>query len=491
MHVLRKLLYCPKFISLPLHQRYKSTIFALSSGQGKCGVSIIRISGSNAKAALESMAGFSKPPQPRYAFLRSLRNPQSGVIIDKGLVLWFPGPRSFTGEDTCEFQIHGGLAVVNGILESLSTINSYRIAEPGEFTKRAFENGVLDLTEVEGLADLLNAETEIQRKQAFLQAQGFLSKLYYKWKDGISQNLAHLEALIDFGETEELDSSQEKEIFNSVTKLKNEIATHLLHGRKGETLRHGIKTVILGQPNVGKSSLLNLLYGRPAAIVTPISGTTRDVLEVRLDISGYPMILVDTAGIRESSPDPIEREGIKRAKQQLDEADLIIIVMDAVEFCHWKTKNQNLTFDDYLKQYLMKLGIENELASKPKIFVMNKIDLNAVVIEETVVPISCQTRKGIEDLIGQITQTLKIICGEPSKEHPSMSNARHRQHLEDCLSELNKFLVRIKCNSNEEIDVVILAEHLRRASRHLGKLVGTITTDQLLDIIFKDFCIGK
>ncbi|KAK9890105.1 hypothetical protein WA026_008915 [Henosepilachna vigintioctopunctata] len=492
MILLKKALKHAEVMRFSTYTFRKSTIYALSSGHGKCGVAVIRVTGPKASNAVQAIAGFSKLPEPRFAHLRNFRNVHNGDIIDKGLVIWFPGPKSFTGEDSCEFQVHGSLAVVNGILNSLSLIPSFRIAEAGEFTRRAYFNGKLDLTEVEGLADLLNAETEIQRKQAFLQSQGFLSKLYLEWKNDLSKELAHIEASIDFEETENLDSNKDESIKN-ISRIKQQIETHLLNGRKGEILRHGVKTVILGKPNVGKSSLFNLLCGRPAAIVTSTSGTTRDVLEVRLDISGYPLILVDTAGLAKHSSDPIELEGMKRAVEQLDNADLIIVVMDASDYSSWKINNKYLTFKDYLKCYMKNLELESyffdcsERRSKPTIFVMNKSDLYSVETEN-VVSISCKTEKGFDNFLSTIGVELNKICGEPTKEHPCMNKTRHRQHLEDCLSEQNIFIEKYKAS---DMDVVILAEHLRRALRHLGKLVGSTSTEDLLDIIFSEFCIGK
>ncbi|XP_045482426.1 tRNA modification GTPase GTPBP3, mitochondrial [Harmonia axyridis] len=469
----------------------KSTIYALSSGQGKCGVAVIRITGPRAEDALRYIGGFKHLPEPRQVLLKSLRNPTNGDIIDKGLVLWFPGPKSFTGEDSCEFQVHGSVAVINGILNSLNAIPSFRIAEPGEFTKRAFYNGKLNLTEVEGLADLLNATTEIQRKQAFLQSQGFLSKIYCQWKEELSHHLAHLEAIIDFEESEHL-STEEHHVFKNVIELRNKIKKHIFEGRKGEILREGVKTVVLGKPNVGKSSFFNIMCGRPAAIVTPISGTTRDVIQVELDISGYPVLLADTAGLRDHSFDPVETEGMKRAIDQVDNADLVILMMVAQEYSLWIEVNPSASLEDYMKTYLEFLGLERVFSSykqnkKHIIPVMNKIDLCPNENKDGVLSVSCINGDGIDNFIDCMTLKLKEICGEPTKEHLCMNKARHQKHLEDCLNELDNFQIR----TEENIDLVILAEHLRRASNHLGRLVGLTSTDQILDVIFRDFCIGK
>ncbi|XP_044764628.1 tRNA modification GTPase GTPBP3, mitochondrial [Coccinella septempunctata] len=474
----------------------KNTIYALSSGLGKCGVAVIRVTGPNTKDALKYIGGFKDLPEPRKVMLRSLRDVNNGEIIDKGLVLWFPGPKSFTGEDSCEFQVHGSVAVINGISKSLNSIPSISLAEPGEFTRRAFYNGKLDLTEVEGLADLLNAETEIQRKQAFLQSQGFLSKMYHQWKDELTRYQAHVEAMIDFEESENL-GNQMQHVFQKVMELKNKLKKHISAGRKGEILKQGVQTVIVGQPNVGKSSLFNILCGRPAAIVTPISGTTRDIIEIKLDISGYPVILSDTAGIREDSDDPIEKEGMKRAIDQVETAELVILMMVAHDYYSWIKANKLSTLSDYMKLHLEMLGLEKVYSdykqNKKRIIpVINKVDLSLPKNDDNLLCVSCTTGLGIDDLVNQITRQLKEICGEPSKEHLCMNNARHREHLKDCLEELDMFLKNSEAlNSGENIDIVILAEHLRRASKHLGRLVGKTFTDGILDVIFRDFCIGK
>ncbi|RZB39267.1 tRNA modification GTPase GTPBP3, mitochondrial, partial [Asbolus verrucosus] len=424
-------------------------------------------------------------PQPRTAILRSIKHPISKEILDKGLILWFPGPQSFTGEDCCEFHVHGGIAVVNSILDALSSISKLRLAEPGEFTRRAFYNGKLDLTEVEGLADLLQAETEIQRKQAFLQTQGALSKLYNKWRKVLLKSVAHVEAHIDFEETETIDEGVLDSVIEEVIKLKQEIQQHLNDGRKGELLRTGVKTVILGEPNVGKSSLLNLLCKKPAAIVTPIEGTTRDILEVTLNIDGYPLVLADTAGLRSDTDDVIEKEGISRAMQSYEAADLIILVIDSQKYVQWLNANANSNVVDYLKYYIKILALNDLIKS----MVFNKLDLvkSELKLEcsQEVTCLSCKYEEGVSNLVENVKNKLKILCGEPSAEHPSMNQARHRQHLSNCLECLNLFL------KDSGSDTVLMAEYLRKSLKHLGYLVGVTTTEQLLDVIFKDFCIGK
>ncbi|XP_076262416.1 5-taurinomethyluridine-[tRNA] synthase subunit GTPB3, mitochondrial isoform X1 [Rhynchophorus ferrugineus] len=494
-----------------IRRTLSSTIFALSSGQGKCGVAVVRVSGPRAGNALICMTGFKKLPTPRLALLRSIRNPITKDVIDKGLVLWFPGPNSFTGEDSCEFHIHGGIAVVTGVLEALSNLPQTTLAEPGEFTKRAFINGKLDLTEVEGLADLLQAETELQRKQAFLQTNGSLSKLYQKWKHTLLQSVAHIEAHIDFEETETLEYGLIESVTKDISCLYNELKTHLQDGRKGEMLRNGVKTIILGEPNVGKSSLFNFLCQRPVSIVTPISGTTRDVIEVTLNINGYPLVLLDTAGLRNSSTDVIEIEGIQRALEMYKNADLIILVIDIATYLSNYEKNNSQTFEEFVREYVNsslkipdffdnsdeKVSPHN-IFKKNCVFVLNKTDINSIDFDKqnilgasqlNVVKISCKTETGMEDLINVLSKELKTLCGEPSQEHPSMNQMRHREQLRKCLFNIENFLK--ESGKGSAGDLVIMAEYLRKSLRNLGKLLGTITTEDILDVIFKDFCIGK
>ncbi|XP_044256219.1 tRNA modification GTPase GTPBP3, mitochondrial [Tribolium madens] len=482
--------------TLKFFLRTQSTIYALSSGQGKCGVAVIRVSGASTELALQCLTGLSNP-KPRTAILRSIKHPSNHEILDKGLILWFPGPHSFTGEDCCEFHVHGGIAVVNSVLNALGSLPDLRLAEPGEFTRRAFHNGKLDLTEVEGLADLLQAETEIQRKQAFLQTQGALSKLYNKWRGSLIKSVAHIEAHIDFEETETIDEGVLEHIVKEIETMRDEIDKHLNDGRKGELLRNGVKTVILGEPNVGKSSLLNLLCKRPAAIVTPVEGTTRDILEVTLNIEGYPLVLADTAGLRTETDDIVEKEGIIRAKRSYECADLVILVIDSEKYYSWLHNHSSGSTTDYLKFYVEKLGLHDllnyesndEIFTKECIIVFNKLDLveNSLNLQNSsqINCLSCKSEDGVPDLVNSISNKLKVLCGEPSAEHPSMNQVRHRQHLSNCLKCLNSSLEK---SSN---DTVLMAESLRKALRHLGYLVGVTTTEQLLDVIFKDFCIGK
>lgn len=477
-----------------LTQSTSQTIYALSSGQGKCGVAVIRVSGSYASEALKSMLDIHVPPKARYAHLKTIKHPLTKEILDQGLVLWFPGPKSFTGEDCFELQVHGGVAVVSAVLNALGTIPNLRLAKAGEFTRRAFFNGKIDLTEVEGLADLIHAETEAQRRQALLQAHGHLSKVYKRWTSILVKCVAHIEAYIDFDETDTLDLNIMKDVTESVFKLKSELDKHLVDGRKGERLRSGVKTVILGKPNVGKSSLLNALSRKPAAIVTPIAGTTRDVLEISLDIGGYPIVLIDTAGLRFHTTDEIEKEGINRALLSYETADLVIILLDTTEFVNWCKSNNKNNSSEFLQNCLQNMVIKSScLLNKQHVVIFNKIDLIDKndcffkAVSQNFVTISCKTEENFAVLINTLTKKLEDLCGIPS-EHVSMNQARHRQHVNDCLKKLNDFLIAHKSMNS---DVVLMAEHLRVALKHLGKLTGAVTTEQLLDVIFKEFCIGK
>lgn len=470
-----------------LTQSTSQTIYALSSGQGKCGVAVIRVSGSYAPEALKTMLDAPALPKPRYAHLKTIKHPLTKETLDQGLVLWFPGPKSFTGEDCFELQIHGGVAVVSAVLNALGAIPNLRLAKPGEFTRRAFFNRKMDLTEVEGLADLIHAETEAQRKQALLQAHGGLSKVYNRWRDLLVRCVAHVEAYIDFDETDTLEVDIMKGVVENVVGLKREMEKHLVDGRRGERLRSGVKTVILGEPNVGKSSLLNALSRKPAAIVTPIAGTTRDVLEVSLDIGGYPVVLADTAGLRFNTSDVIEKEGINRALLSYETADLVVVMLDAEKFVDWCHLSKNANPEKFLQHCLQNMAVEN-IFNKEHVIVFNKTDLIETSLlnslQKNFLTISCKTEDGFTALVNTLTNKLKNLCGTPS-EHISMNQARHRQHITDCLNKLNEFL-----NDNSS-DTVLMAEHLRIALRHLGKLTGAVTSEQLLDVIFKDFCIGK
>ncbi|XP_019701127.1 tRNA modification GTPase GTPBP3, mitochondrial isoform X2 [Harpegnathos saltator] len=439
--------------------------------------------------ALRRMTNTSKL-EPRKAFLRKIRDPETGEVIDHGLCLWFPGPHSFTGEDSVEFHVHGGPAILSRLMQTLSKLQVYP-AQPGEFTRRAFYNNKLDLTEVEGLADLIEAETECQRKQALLQADGLLRKLYDNWRKVLSEGVASIEAYIDFGEDDNIESDVVERTHGTLKKLISDMEEHLADGRKGEILRNGVRTVIVGEPNVGKSSLLNHLVQRNAVIVTPIAGTTRDVIELSANISGYPVLIADTAGITDHTDDIVEAEGVRRARKHVVNADFVVVVMDAS-----KVAASNVTYDDYVHEYLSSLGIHELLTKMGKqrfVVIMNKRDLLSEEDERRLsdtegVLISCKTESGFRDLLRSLTDRFRNICGNPSAESPTISQARHRNHLTQCLRHLQNYL---ELCTNERHDVAIAAEEIHKAMRELGRITGHVSTDEILDIIFKNFCIGK
>uniref|UniRef100_A0A1X7V7Q2 TrmE-type G domain-containing protein n=1 Tax=Amphimedon queenslandica TaxID=400682 RepID=A0A1X7V7Q2_AMPQE len=474
------------------------TVFALSSGQGKCGVAVIRVSGPRASDVILNLGQFKSLPKPRAATLRRLRDPLSGDIIDHGLSIWFPGPNSFTGEDCVEFHVHGGKAVISSVLNSLSSLPGLKHAEPGDFTKRALLNGKLDLTEVEGLSDLIHAETEAQRKQALRQMKGDLSKLYNGWSESLLKSLANVEAIIDFGEDENIEEGLLEQVCRQIEELSKEIQSHLQDGRRGERLRSGIQVTIIGAPNAGKSSLLNILCQRPAAIVSPYAGTTRDVIESSLDISGYPVVISDTAGLRQVS-DPVEKEGIKRAVERVESADLNILIVDS-SLC----KDNLSTLQCPEPEVLKKLCSMNPSVSEERVLerlnhnntliVMNKTDL--LPSSHTIAPdnsnlicwVSCTTRKGIENFLDVLKNRLQMLGGDPLADSPHLTQQRHRHHLQDCSCSIQRFL---DCVKKGESDIVVAAEELRSALKEIGRITGKTDVEEILDVIFKDFCIGK
>lgn len=317
---------------------------------------------------LKSIVGPKYKPTPRLADLRSFKSPLNDGMIDRGLVLWFPGPFSFTGEDSCEFQVHGSIAIISAMLDALGHVPGLRHAKPGEFTKRAFFGGKLDLTEVDGLADLIHSETEAQRKQALLQSSGSLSRLYHNWRKRMIRCIAHLEAFIDFSEDENIEDNVIIELNKELRKVKKEIKTHLNDSRRGELIRDGIRTVIVGEPNVGKSSFMNLVCQRNVSIVTDIAGTTRDLIETTYNIAGFPVIFTDTAGLRNETKDVVEKEGIDRAMNSMTTADLILLMVDARDL------RGCVDIDEFKTKFLKKLNLKDMGEARIQI-IANKIDL--------------------------------------------------------------------------------------------------------------------
>lgn len=446
------------------------TIFATATAPVKSGVAVIRISGEQAAKALQLLTR-KEPPQPRFAYLNKIYNPTSNELIDEALILWFKSPASFTGEDIAELHVHGGRAVVAELLACLSKIKNLRVAEPGEFSRRAFLNGKMDLTEAEGLADLIDAETKIQARLALRQKQGELGRLYEEWREDILVTLANIEAYIDFPD-EEIPPSIVEKIETKVKQLISSLSRHLSDNKRGERLRMGLNVAIIGPPNAGKSSLLNLLAKRDVAIVSAHAGTTRDIIEVHLDLGGYPIIVADTAGIRDGAEE-VEAEGIKRALKRAENADLKIIVFDA--------------FDINQKKSNELLNIFSPMIDKNTILVVNKIDLLekrkalSQILGIDPIVTSFKDGEGIEKILlamKQFAENNFALSGDPI-----ITRERHRALLKEALVSLVGFSL------SKEIELA--SEDLRYAAGAIGKITGRINVEEVLDRIFSSFCIGK
>jgi tRNA modification GTPase len=561
----------------------RSTIFALSSGRGPAAIAVIRISGPRSGAALTALG--IKSPAPRKAGLARIRDPRSGEIIDEALVLWFPGPHSETGEDVAELQAHGGRAVIAAILDALGSVDGLRMAEPGEFTRRGFENGKLDLTAVEGLADLVSAETEAQRRQAFRQMTGLLGNRAEAWRASLIKALALVEARIDFSDEADVPDDLISPALGIVEELRDEIGTALADGQRGERLREGLVVAIAGPPNAGKSSLLNRIAQREAAIVSPYAGTTRDVIEVHLDLGGFPVTLLDTAGIRETD-DPIELEGVRRARERAASADLVLWVVDAAEVLPaapaggavadaggpasravtgatrpvagsgpgkdpsprsvvgsaqgvskgappqasgfgggssadgleavpaalkttrpsvWMVRNKidlleqsvnrnesplqennsltntgNERLTDKSESILHTNGALRDMVNKE---LTNKSELTLQNYERQF-SLSANSGEGFDGLLAQIARYAESSLS--GAEQSLVTRARHRGILEEVLAALNRALVPSLAGHED-----LLAEELRAAAAALGRLTGRVDVEDVLDVIFRDFCIGK
>ncbi len=439
------------------------TIYAPSTLVGHSAVTVVRVSGPEAGAALARLLGEARLPPPRRASLRRLVMPEDGAPLDRALVIWLPAPASFTGEDMAELHLHGGRAVAQGALRALSGLPGLRLAEPGEFARRAFEAGRLDLSEVEGIADLVAAETEAQRRQALRQMEGALARLVEAWGERLIGVLARLEALIDFPE-EGLPPALEREIAASIGALAAEIDVHLRDERRGERLRAGFSVAILGAPNVGKSSLLNWLARREAAIVSTVAGTTRDVIEVDLDLGGYPVALCDTAGLSDSD-DPVESEGIRRAKARGAAADLKLVLFDA-----------------RARPDAASLALLDDRA----IAVANKIDLAPrgpnPALPAGALSVSVATGAGLDRLLAVLEERVRDGLA-PAEAAPAVTRARHREALEAALRELRE--------AQRQREPELMAENVRLAARSLGRIGGRIDVEDVLDRLFREFCIGK
>jgi len=444
------------------------TIFALSSGRGRAGIAVVRLSGPAAGAALGRLSGAEAPP-PRVAARRRLRDPRSGEAIDQGLALWFPAPHSYTGEDLAELHVHGGPAVVEAVIEALAALPGLRPAEPGEFTRRAYLNGKLDLTQAEAVADLVEAETEAQRRQALRQMEGALGTLYEGWRGRLLAALAHLEAAIDFPD-EDLPGSLVREVRPKIEALIEELTQHLDDSRRGERLREGLYVTIVGPPNVGKSSLLNALARRPAAIVAATAGTTRDVIEVHLDLGGFPVLVADTAGLREGG-DAVEDEGVRRALARAASADLKLAMFEAPS---WPEVD----------------GRTAALVDRDTLVVINKADLRPLeppleVAGQPALALSVREGSGMERFLERLEAAVsaRVDLAAP----PALTRARHRRALDSCRAALRRSLAAGASEGAPEL----AAEDLRLAARELGRITGRVDVEDILDIVFQDFCIGK
>lgn len=443
---------------------HADTIFALASAPGRAGVAVLRVSGARAKESFRALSPMAI--EPRVASLRHLKDPVSRETIDKALVLYFANPASYTGEDLVEYHLHGGRAVVDSMLSYLRGCEDHRMAEPGEFTRRAFENGKMDLTEAEAIADLIDAETQAQKTQALAQAGGALFRLYEGWTEELKTMLAHLEADIEFPD-EDMPEGILPDLLPKIEHLKSDIAEHLNDNRRGERLRDGVKVVIIGAPNAGKSSLLNALAQRDAAIVSDMAGTTRDVIDVHLDLGGYPVILSDTAGLRpeqlgNTDQDQVESEGIKRALDLAEQADIKLLLFDgSVD----KPDEGTLA-----------------LVDKSAVNVVNKADDKNPKLNVTdALEISVKNGDGLDQLIQALTERISGLIG--LQETPALTRERHRVALVEAEEGLNRAL------SGHLPELV--AEDMRLAIRALGRITGRVDVEDLLDVVFNDFCIGK
>ncbi len=436
------------------------TIFAVATGRGKAGLSVIRVSGPDAAKALDFLHVGSL--RPRRASLRRLKMPD-GRIIDEALCLWFPGPDSFTGEDTVEFQCHGALSVVALMMETLGLIPGFRLARPGEFSRRALDNGRMDLTEAEGLADLIDSETEQQRQQAIRQLTGGLSCEIDHWRTDLIGVLALFEANLDFSDEGDVDTGVLVQAESRLSRIRDQMGKVLATGTRGERLREGITIVLAGAPNAGKSTLLNVLAQRDIAIVSSIPGTTRDIVEVRLDLGGYPVTLLDTAGLRESS-DAIEQEGVRRMLARAAVADIVVWLRSGDE---------------------ADSAIPDEIRSIPGLLmpVVTQIDRYKAGWED--LAISALTGEGMDELVRTLTELVHNLMGQGG-EGAVLTRARHREAVAEALESVDRALAVLHSAGTE-----LVVEEVRIAMRAIARVTGHVGIDDILDQLFSQFCIGK
>ncbi len=452
------------------------TIFALATHPGRSSVAIVRVSGEDAAKSFKQLTG-RDVPEPRMATRQMLADPEAGELIDHAVVIYFKAPKSYTGEDIVEYHLHGGKAVIDSLVAALSAQPNHRLAEPGEFTRRAFEHNKMDLTEAEAIADLVNAETQAQKILALQQMEGSLAKLYAGWTETLKENLAHLEADIEFPD-EDLPQGIIPKVKPVLLQLVSEISQHLSDNRRGEILRGGVQVAVIGAPNAGKSSLVNALVERDVAIVSDVPGTTRDIIEAHLDLGGYPVILSDTAGLRpeqisSKGQGKIEGEGIRRARKRAETADIKILLFDS-------TKRK-------IDEHTMALKDENS------VIVFNKRDFfqseahhesfinHLGALGKEAIFISAEKGIGLTNLTVELLKKIKLLLGW--SETPSLTRARHREALEETRTSLQR-AQRAKLPE-------LMAEDMRLAIRSIGRITGKVDVEDLLDVIFRDFCIGK
>ena len=490
------------------------TVFALSSGAGRAGVSVVRVSGPHARDVFERMVPgrTGLAPEPRKAVLRKMWSPERDddhrELIDEVLALWFPAPNSFTGEDTVELHTHGSRAVVSATLEALGRIDGLRLAEPGEFTRQAFANGRMELTQVEGLADLINADTEEQRKQALRNMGGAQRTLLEGWRTDLLGALAHTEALIDFGEdADDVTTEALAGAVRTVRGLRRAMEAQLADGGRGEVVRVGVRVAILGPPNAGKSTLLNALAQRPAAIVSPRAGTTRDVVQVTLQLGGLPVLLSDTAGLREHTDDPIEQQGMQRAAVEAANAHVQLWVHDAATPPTRRTELHAQAHDggeacaDAIAAFPTDAADEAPLdatTAPVRLLVLNKLDLIHDAVAEAWSPLlererqwrlSCETGEGLQPFLDALAERVAASYGSSTNEAALITRARHREHLRLCADALAAFEEFAELGDAAPLDLA--AEEIRIAANELGRITGRVDVEELLDVIFRDFCIGK
>ena len=464
-----------------MSNRRDDTIFALSSGRPPAAIAVVRVSGPGAGDAITALAG--RVPQPRQATLLRLKWPSRGSgpdadssfePIDDALVLWFPGPRSETGEDTAEFHLHGGYAVIAAVLSALGTLEGLRPAGPGEFTKRAFENGKLDLTRVEGLADLIGAETEAQRRQAFEQLRGLLGDRAERWRQQLTEALALVEASIDFPDEDIVSEKVIGPALAMAKELERGIRDLLADSHRGERLREGLTVAVAGPVNVGKSSIVNRLAKRSAAIVSPHPGTTRDIIEVHLDLGGFPVTILDTAGMRDTG-DPVEEEGVRRARARAEASDLVLWVTDAALRAPLPPPPDLMKPDGPPVWILSnKSDLAQGGASDPDLVRCGRMHR-----------ISALTGASFDELVDGLTDFARQVFSGGA-EAALVTRQRHRTALLECADALRR-----ACAGDASGREEIIAEELRLAARALGRLVGRVDVENVLDVIFRDFCIGK